>query len=240
MGVKAEILRLQEENKLKVLSLSDGRCSYICPECGASRDLALESIGNNLKAGRGFHTEFCMKYWNDLIREELGEKKLQVYRAFYRHAHERCCNPKCKDYVRYKGKFHFKDFSHFFRETYSLYKESLLEYENEALSIDRIDNNKGYEPGNVRFVPMRIQSLNRRALVPTTAVNIETGETFSAPSCRQLAREHFNSCYTSIREALVRRTPYKQVWKIIPTSLLSVSTIEKGEEKPEVEYADLK
>lgn len=202
--------------------------------------MALSSIDNNLKAGIGFHTEFCMKYWNDLIRDELGEEKLQVYRGFYRHAYERCCNPKCKDYVRYKGKFHFKDFSHFFRETYSLYKESLLEYGNEALSIDRIDNNKGYEPGNVRFVPMRIQSLNRRALVPTTAINRETGETFSAPSCRQLAREHFNSCYTSIREALVRRTPYKQVWKIIPTSLLSVSTIEKGEEKSEVEYADLK
>src|SRR3972149_6063542 len=62
---------------------------------------------------------------------------------------QRCTNPKSRSYEIYGGRGitlcdEWMKFENFYRDVFPLYVE--------GLEIDRIDNNLGYKPGNVRFV----------------------------------------------------------------------------------------
>lgn len=74
----------------------------------------------------------------------------------YRSAKERCTKPTNKFYIRYGARgitFEFESFEQFFTE---------LGPRPEGFSLDRIDNNQGYKPGNVRWASPRTQARNRR------------------------------------------------------------------------------
>lgn len=114
----------------------------------------------------------------DIIRNELGDEMAEHFHTKYRIAKERCCNPKNKDYKIYKGKFHFKDFSEFFDWCYEDFKEAINKY-NTRVSIDRIDGSLGYEPGNVRFVPMRLNLQNKSTTRKIKVTDVMTGDVYA-------------------------------------------------------------
>ena len=72
----------------------------------------------------------------------------------------RCCNPNHPSYPDYGGrgitlcKEWENDFGKFFEE--------VGHRPSEYHSIERVDNNKGYEPGNIRWALLDEQSLNKR------------------------------------------------------------------------------
>jgi hypothetical protein len=75
---------------------------------------------------------------------------------------DRCTKPGNKDYPRYgaKGINVCETWIHSF--------ESFIEHMGErpkGLSIDRIDNARGYEPGNCRWATPKQQATNRRSTV---------------------------------------------------------------------------
>lgn len=79
----------------------------------------------------------------------------------------RCLNPKSKDYPRYGGRGididpRWNDFA--------VFAADVGEPAAEGLTIDRIDNARGYWPGNVRWATDREQSNNR-----STNVYLEFG-----------------------------------------------------------------
>lgn len=113
----------------------------------------------------------------DIIRSELGDELAEHFHTKFRIAKERCCNPKNKDYDEYKGKFKFEDFSDFFDNCYGDFKNALDLY-NTRLSIDRIDGNKGYEPGNVRFVPMSVNLKNKSNIKPIKIIDTINNEEY--------------------------------------------------------------
>ena len=70
----------------------------------------------------------------------------------------RCTNPKCKAYPDYGGRgitvcARWDSFENFLEDVGEIPK---------GLSLDRIDNDKGYEPGNVRLADSSTQNNNSR------------------------------------------------------------------------------
>lgn len=72
---------------------------------------------------------------------------------------QRCHNPKCIQYDRYGGRG-IKVCDEWLNDKLAFFKFALLHGYNDKLTIDRIDNNKGYYPDNVRFVNMKRQARN--------------------------------------------------------------------------------
>lgn len=101
--------------------------------CGCKRKT------QNLKHGKSNHKLFSV--WWDMKR--------------------RCYNKSRSDYIYYGGRgikvcdIWKDDFQAF----YDWAKASGYE---EGLTLDRIDNDKGYQPSNCRWVPMKVQNNNKR------------------------------------------------------------------------------
>jgi hypothetical protein len=101
----------------------------------------------------------------------MGQKKKHGYYGtlIYQRVNtirNRCYNPKSKDYPRYGGKgigiwapwrTNLGDFCRYLDSLYPNTEELL----KSGLTIDREDNSKGYEPGNIRIVDNKTQSNNR-------------------------------------------------------------------------------
>lgn len=88
---------------------------------------------------------------------------LKYHRLYdvWRQIIQRCNNPKNKSYINYGGRGisicnDWLDISNFIKDMYPSFQE--------GLSIDRIDNNKGYSPDNCRWVTKEIQARNKRLI----------------------------------------------------------------------------
>jgi hypothetical protein len=81
------------------------------------------------------------------------------YKALHQ-AKQRCENPNDPQFKNYGGRgieFHFESFEQFFAE--------VGPRPDDGMSLDRIDNDGHYEPGNVRWATDSQQAKNRRARI---------------------------------------------------------------------------
>lgn len=197
----------------KVLKIEGELVQIECATCGAKRTLQLKSLYKNKSC---IHNNFCCKYYLDIIRKEYNSDIARTFHDFYRRSHERCCNPKNKDYERYKNKFNFKDFTEFFLNCYPIYKDALKSHYHKELTIDRIDGTKPYEVGNIRFVTMMVNLQNKPYINPVRAINQITGKVTEAASFRDLSIKLTGN--TNATGALIKncRTNklYKKTWKL--------------------------
>ena len=85
----------------------------------------------------------------------------------WQHMIQRCHNPNYPDYPRYGGRGIYVCDRWRFGEDgvsgFTLFMEDVGKYARRNLSMDRIDNSKGYEPGNVRWATTKQQANNRRS-----------------------------------------------------------------------------
>lgn len=102
----------------------------------------------------------------------VAQSKTPEYAA-YRRARNRCLNPNAVGFKYYGGRgieFRFTSFEQFL--------DAVGERPSSRHSLDRIDNEGHYEPGNVRWATPRMQVRNRRTSVYATldGVSLSIGE----------------------------------------------------------------
>lgn len=84
----------------------------------------------------------------------------KLYRVYY-GIKQRCYNPKVKNYYNYGGRgiVMCNEWENDFR---SFYDWAIKSGYKDGLTIDRIDNNKGYSPDNCRWVTYKVNLRNKR------------------------------------------------------------------------------
>ena len=99
------------------------------------------------------------------IQGRGGRKKHYLY-STWNNMRFRCLSTKCKQYDDYGGRGIgiCEEWDEFF--TFADDIDRLLGPRPEGLSLDRIDNDKGYSPDNVRWATRAVQNNNTRVRKP--------------------------------------------------------------------------
>lgn len=217
MNYKKWLYDNQKTLNYKVIWTNGMIATIECNQCGARKQIQIKSL---IKNRNKIHNQFCSQYYLNIAKKEIGNKAAMNFHNTYRRAHERCLNPNCKDYQKYKNKFHFIDFCEYFKSCYELYKDALKHHDSNELSIDRIDGTKGYEPGNIRFVTMTENLKNKYYVKPVKATNIIDGNVIVGVSFGDLADKltkynKNNIVYPStLHKAYTENKTYLKQWKI--------------------------
>lgn len=138
-----------------------GLTTWLC-RCDCGNETVVTAC--NLKKG---HTKSCGCYRRDLPTkhgEASGHRKTKEYVA-WTHAKARCHNPKHPYYQWYGARG--ISMCPEWREDYSKFLADMGP-RPEGCSLDRVNNDGNYEPGNCRWVSMKEQSRNKRSNIVIT------------------------------------------------------------------------
>ena len=160
MGHKSNVIIGEKFGRLKVLKnigLKNGRVYVTCLcDCGNIKDMPYGRIRN----GRIYS---CGCYNKEVTRKMMQTHKLsnsKLYKIFS-SMKQRCYNPNNKKYRLY-GYRGIKIYNEWLSDFEEFYKWAINNGYKEGLSIDRIDCNGNYEPGNCRWATPKQQSNNLR------------------------------------------------------------------------------
>lgn len=169
------------------IALFNARCL-----CGAVVEIPAASLERNKNGCQGCRTK---KGFVDAVFN--GDKKL--YKSFgnrYRGIMARVYDPRHHQYKDYGGRgvlVHeawVKDQQAFMRYVATL--EGFSDTVKRGLQIDRIDNDKGYEPGNLRLIPAADNSKNRRTTIFLEHEGVRyTAKEFRARFCPAIPKNRF-------------------------------------------------
>ena len=123
---------------------------YECPYCGKEWECLTTAIKNGVSKSCGC---FTLKRTHNLTRHPL-------YKTWH-NMKNRCYNPKFKQYEDYGGRGITVCAEWLDVRNFIMWVDTDSNWE-EGLSLDRINNDKGYDPDNCIFSTRTIQSINQR------------------------------------------------------------------------------
>lgn len=143
----------QRFGRLQAIAVAERRGAKVYWRCRCDCGKSVAVIAAHLRSG---HTQSCGCIVQETIRTRRtthGKSESREYRIWYNMI-DRCNNP-ANNHYHYYGKrgieCRFRDFRHFY--------ETLGDCPP-LRSLDRIDNDGHYEPGNVRWATARQQAQN--------------------------------------------------------------------------------
>lgn len=142
-----------------------------CTACGDEFPATAEYFSRQSAAKDGLQPwcKICAKIYRQSEKGKMAQTRREkkrwstvenYLRYLFTSMKQRCINPNNKNYNRYGGrgiKIHFKSVDEFIH-----YIMGVLKIDPRGLTIDRIDNNGNYEPGNIRFITQSENSKNRK------------------------------------------------------------------------------
>ena len=135
-----------------------------------------------------------------------GMTRTRLYRI-YDAMKQRCYNPDHKKYKDY-GARNITICDEWLNDRTTFFNWALSNGYNDNLTIDRIDNNKGYSPDNCRWVDMSIQRYNRR----NTILLKYKGEYKTVKEIAQIENISYGTAYTRYVKRKKHRLPRKQLY----------------------------
>jgi len=133
-----------------------------CPQCKKDREVG-KSMFRLIE--RGIHAgncKSCAMNGNTHRYTEVFDKELYQTRLYkiWSNMKSRCTNKNTTGYENYGGRGigYCKEW-----ETFAKFIDSLPEGYSDKLTLDRIDNNKGYSKANCQWSNSKTQSNNRRS-----------------------------------------------------------------------------
>jgi hypothetical protein len=124
-------------------------------ECGNEKEI----MGCNIREGKSLSCGCLQKERAGDSHRTHGGSGSKLHAA-WKNIKQRCRNKNNTAYHNYGGRG--IDICEEWANSFVAFKEALGEPPSSTHSIDRIDNNKGYEPGNVRWATPYDQGINRR------------------------------------------------------------------------------
>lgn len=157
----------------KFIRSADFKC-----HCGKVFNTVIARVKNNRLKSCG-----CFKlklFLSNITKHGLSEHPIYWV---WKHIRERTANKTHRQYKHYGGRgiLMFPPWREDFQLFYD-YVSALPHFKEKGYSIDRIDNDGSYEPGNLRWTVRHIQNVNRRTLNRSTgyrAVYRESKNTWS-------------------------------------------------------------
>lgn len=143
--------------------------------------------------------------WREEARRKHGFSKAPEYNT-WEHIVQRCMNPKNDAYRNYGGRG--ITICQEWRESFTCFLRDMGFRPGPMFTIERIDNNGNYEPGNCKWIPKAQQSSNRR----TNHILIFRGE--SKPIWQWAAELAIKE--TTIRTRLHRGWTPEQIFSLPP------------------------
>lgn len=135
-----------------------GKVLWLCQcDCGNTKIV----VGGDLRSGK---TTSCGCYHQDVAATQAtihGERFSRLYRIWGAMKY-RCYNPSAAHYANYGGRG-IKVCAEWKRSFPAFQKWALENGYSDGLSIDRIDVDAGYSPGNCRWVDETTQARNKRS-----------------------------------------------------------------------------
>lgn len=159
--------------RLVVVSISEKRGKNIywnCQcECGNLRAVST----THLRSG---HTISCGCFRNETSAQTAkNNSKHGMWRTrefgIWNHMIQRCHNKNHQKYSLYGGRG--IEVCEEWRNSFSAFFEHIGPRPSQLHSVDRIDSNKGYEPGNVRWATIDVQNNNKRTNVFITFKGVQ-------------------------------------------------------------------
>lgn len=160
-------------------------------DCGTVREVR----PGNLRSGKSTSCG-CTKLGN-VTHGYTGTRTYRVWKGMW----SRTTNPNVREYKSYGGRGisvcdRWQTFENFLADM------------GEAppnLSLDRIDNDRGYEPGNCRWATTKQQTSNRR----TTVLIEYSGETMTLSAAASLAKVRYDTAYRRLKRGAPIDHPIK-------------------------------